>query len=126
MIPNTAELVAVYQHIKAHPEQWNQQLWGCRNECGTAFCFAGHAVVRAGAELAWEVDFVTDDGTFERADFLREPIRGIYTIAGYASHVLGLNGPQSNDLFAGDNTLEDLRRIITEITSVDPEPGGAS
>lgn len=34
----------VAEHITAHPEEHNQRAWASKSDCGTAFCFAGHAV----------------------------------------------------------------------------------
>lgn len=119
--PNAAELIAIYQHIKANPETWNQYMWGRRTPCGTAYCLAGWAVARSvGVErFAWEapdengvseVWFVTDESG-NWADSIRV----------VAQSALGLTGRQTEELFHGANDLDDLRRIITEITGTDPE-----
>jgi hypothetical protein len=116
--PNTAELVAIYQHVKAHPEEWNQQNYGRREECGTAYCVAGWALVRAGADLDWDEPNEFGVQWLNLADG-RSPHH-------YAAEILGLDRAQADDLFSADNDLDEIRTIITEITGVDPESGGAS
>lgn len=51
---NVDKLQANLQYITDNPEEWYQGAWGRQTGCGTAFCLAGHAVVRDGYELAWE------------------------------------------------------------------------
>ena len=56
---NTAELFAIYKEITAHPEGWYQGDWAVKrlpepnDVCDTAYCFAGHAVIRAGDRIVW-------------------------------------------------------------------------
>jgi hypothetical protein len=123
--PNAAELVAIYQHIKTHPEEWRQGWWGRRDACGTAFCFAGHAAVRAGAEPQWHASV---DGV-EAFDFVMTPDGNAELVDEFAARVLGLDldeaGEEDFPLFSAVNDLDDLRRIIVEITGVDPEPAVA-
>lgn len=111
--PNTAELVAIYQHIKAHPETWKQDVFAERTDCGTAYCVAGWAVTRAGDEVVWPegarlAQFVAIDGGYE-------------SISKRAAHLLGLTEVEEDDLFDPINELDDLRAIIHAITGVDPE-----
>jgi uncharacterized protein CbrC (UPF0167 family) len=51
---------AVIERIKANPSAWSQEVYV--NECGTTFCFAGHAGLMAGG--VWnqqEYSFKVDD-----------------------------------------------------------------
>ena len=41
---NVENFKRVLDHIKAHPETWDQKGW----HCGTAHCFAGHAEIMSG------------------------------------------------------------------------------
>lgn len=121
--PNTEELVAIYQHIKANPEEWKQGAWGVRNDCGTRFCVAGLAAVRAGATPIWEPDLMPDenglDATWDLAGFtFKGEERGI---VGLAQEVLGLTDARADSLFWGGNDLAEIRRVIERITGVDPE-----
>jgi hypothetical protein len=115
--PNVAEMVAIYQHIKAHPETWKQDVYAERIDCGTAYCVAGWAVTRAGDELVWPegaklAQFVVVGSGHEK-------------IKVRAAHLLGLTEDQADDLFDAVNDLYDIREIITDITGVDPEQPSA-
>lgn len=123
--PNTAELVAIYQHIKAHPEEWRQGWWGRRTQCGTAFCFGGHAAVRAGAKLQWRPSIDADMAAVEAIDFVTTPDGGTELIDEFAARVLGLDDGDADLLFAAFNDLDDIRQLITEFTGVDPESASA-
>lgn len=47
-------LEAVLGEIIAHPETHEQRMWATKTECGTSYCFAGHAVsMFAGEEWEW-------------------------------------------------------------------------
>ncbi len=41
---NVENFRRVLEHIKAHPEDWDQSVW----HCGTTRCFAGHAQIMSG------------------------------------------------------------------------------
>lgn len=43
---NVERFNQVLDHIIAHPETWNQEVF----HCGTAHCFAGHAQIMSGVE----------------------------------------------------------------------------
>jgi len=44
---NVPLLKATLAYIKTHPEEWNQAVW----VCGTTACFAGRALLLAGAKF---------------------------------------------------------------------------
>jgi hypothetical protein len=115
--PNAAELVAIYQHIKANPETWDQETFARKDACGTAYCVAGWAVVRAGYVPDWQSD---EDGEFW-ADYVLKDEDEVRSIRRRAAKILGLDHQRPIPLFRGDNTLDDIRRIILNLTGVDPE-----
>jgi hypothetical protein len=127
MKPNVELLRATLAHIEAHPETWNQQMWS--NECGTAFCFAGHAVVLSGCTVNPEREQVLlDTVPAEFHDTFREITGGWNPpIALAAAVLLGLydtdaiGRSQTIRLFNGDNTLEDLRSMVAELCGQDAE-----
>ncbi len=89
-------LVANYNFIFAHPEQWRQDDWSrpvhCKIEgnetfCGTAFCFAGW--------IAYICGVGSDAGIAERARYL-----------------LGLSVYDSSWLFAGDRDLREIHHFV--------------
>ncbi len=92
---NIPLLRKVLDHITEHPEEWEQDLWAMRRECGTSFCVAGHAAVMAGHQIRWDDGVATH--TTEHA-----------TIRAVATRELGLTNLQSLRLFNADNTLPEL------------------
>jgi hypothetical protein len=122
--PNTAELVAIYQYIKTHPDEWHQFDYGRQTACGTAYCVAGWAAVRAGSVPAW---LPVDASGARKFQEVTRPDGGDQWADEYAAEVLGIDlHGQAGDLFDPGNTLADIRRIITEVTGVDPESDGAA
>lgn len=121
-MPNTELLVDVLAHIDLQPDSWNQGLWGATyvipdsvgamNECGTAFCVAGWALMLSGEPLEWGM---TESGAFQGRNMLigvrSDPYLGV---ASAAKRVLGVEGrycidqveDRELDLFDGDNDLE--------------------
>lgn len=118
--PNTHEIVEIYRYIVAHPDEWDQHRYGRRTKCGTAYCFAGHAAVRAGAEPVW--DRTRPGGPQEFAYVITPAGEGVSAEL-FAAEVLGLPRQDGWRLFDPVNTLDDLRRIVIELTGVDPESG---
>lgn len=100
---------------------WDQGTYRRVTDCGTAMCFAGWALTLDGAKWA---DEVTDDHVDSWSVVARrgEPL-DMRTSEGVrlafapvaAQKRLGLTDPEADHLFAGDNTLADLRRIVSEI-----------
>ena len=109
-MPNKPLLQATLAHIETLPkmvepylwsdgDHWAQDMWreeilDNRGEvCGTAQCFAGWACTLAGSDA-----------------------HGPTQISVAAQELLGLYDEQAADLFAFDNTIDDLRRIVAELT----------
>lgn len=109
MKPNISEIEAIIGHIEAHPEEWNQHVWARHVHCGTAYCLAGHAVVRAGAEIRWD-----ERRTLAELCVLHGRT---YTIGSAAREILGLTSRQADHLFNGVNSIQDLKRITKNITN---------
>jgi hypothetical protein len=119
-IKDWALLWKVYDHIVAHPEEWDQTMWARRipNQCGTAFCFAGHAVqmVAQDAAPAWGVE--NREGIVDNGDI--DLCKAWYVQSGdelrlyseVARELLGLTEVEAGDLFAAWNELGDLHRIL--------------
>lgn len=116
---NMPLLERTLRHIEAHPEQWDQKTW----YCGTAGCFAWHAAVLAGGEplpnAPAYVRAEDDDppehvypcGTFGLVETAVHETA--VHVADRATRVLGL--PDDSRLFAFNNTLDDLRRIVEDL-----------
>lgn len=112
MTINVTLLDQTLAHIEAHPGEWNQDFW----RCGTGMCFAGWACQLAGGQWAH-----LDPDNEDLADYLHaEPgdealPNELITAQERATRILGLTNHQAATLFAGSNTLGDLRRIVAEI-----------
>lgn len=135
--PNVPLLRKTLEHIIAHPGEWDQgewfidynemvhhyggveslpgmirEIWDAHaaqgNACGTAACFAGHAIQLAGNTI-----------TTHRSSL--NGIRGAdididESIPECAQRLLGLDDRQAYDLFAASNGLETLKRHVRDIT----------
>jgi len=121
MTPNVELLRLTLKQIEAEPHAWDQTNWRTQNPgCGTVMCFAGWAVTLAGgnwyssaadAHRSWLFAEEGDD----RGDLMAFT-RGVVIGARWrARRVLGLDGDQADRLFAHDNTLADLNRIVDEL-----------
>lgn len=100
---NTELANRTLDYIRTHPDEWNQDRWD--------ECFAGIAVKLAGYKLS-DGDFsnvVDDDGHF--VGFIRV----------VAEDVLGITDTYFGrcPLFDHVNKLEDLERIVAELSEAD-------
>ena len=112
--PNLALTERVFAYIQAHPETWEQRVWAAKTECGTACCFAGHAVALAHPDAAFDLpDDDEDDPTAYAVTLSGEkdsrPIRSA------AVDALGLNEGEAENLFYEKNDLLDLAVAIENI-----------
>lgn len=124
---NRAELLALYAWAKANPDEHDQSGYARRSpSCGTAYCVAAMACVRAGDRLLW-----SGSGA-QWAHYIEAPLTvgGVNSPRGPAIHtraaeLLGLDEGQADALFDANNDLADLRKWIWAITGIDPEAGPA-
>jgi hypothetical protein len=98
---NVPLLCKVLEHIENHPEEWDQKNWKTETACGTAYCFAGHALVMMGHEILENKYYapVDEHGTLVDVAAARE---------------LGLTTNQARDLFSPVNSLARLRELVAE------------
>lgn len=113
--PNAELAYKALDHIDAHPEEWDQATW----HCGTAACFAGHALRLSGCQL----ERIGINGAIVAAG----PAHLVGVEVEYAAYeVLGVPGQadEAGDdwLFDPDHSREDLGRLVAEIFG--PRPGG--
>lgn len=151
---NAAALLRTLAYIEEHPENWNQEEWAVRNPgkkwvpdniCGTAFCFAGNALVQEadmvpwfgrvspGQVLGYRVsgwDFIprelaraiaqaVKDGDYSPDKFEAQINQQAEDCESYARELLDLEYAEAERLFSESNTLQDLRDIIFEFISDD-------
>jgi hypothetical protein len=102
-------LRAVLDHIEQTPETWDQATWARYGpDCGTAYCFAGHASVLAG-----------DPPDFSEATrwnalsvrYVERTISGEF-IEDVARRWLDLCRDDASALFSPVNSLDDLRELV--------------
>lgn len=113
--------------IDEHPENWNQGLYAVADPsgsfaerlrsgdphptlelnatCGTAFCVAGWAAVKTGAEIDWYVGFWHDPNVYATR------LKNGEEIHMYARRVLDLSRDDAIILFDPLNTREDLQEM---------------
>ena len=118
--PNAELAYRVLDHIDAHPEQWDQRTW----DCGTVACFAGWAVRLSGARAAgpaYDSKVVEGPADLIGLDVSDAAVRVLrHECWTPDSDIFSPRG----DLFASDNTREDLGRLVAEYFG--PRPGSAS
>jgi hypothetical protein len=98
----------VYNHIEAHPGDWEQWDYATWRPCGAAYCFAGHTVMieHPFATPVWdEGDIGT---TCVRLGAL------LHDIPDLAMDALGLTGEEADELFEPRNTLEEIRDMVAK------------
>lgn len=103
MAVNVELLQKTLDAIKANPQHWNQQFW----HCGTSHCFAGFAEL-----LANNLSVETSEEQV-RALKLNGELR--CSTGGYAEELLGISDEDSDVLFYGYNTLEQLERMVAHL-----------
>jgi len=115
-MPNGELLTKTLAHIEAHPAQWHQTAWFHQADYGTAYCFAGWAIVLAGGEFAAAVRAVAPGGDVTNEDHHRDPAALAAELLGIPNHgwcECGVCGDEDMaPLFAPDNDLDDLREIV--------------
>lgn len=96
----------VYDHIVAHPEEWRQGMWATKTDCGTAYCFAGHAVTMThpNARPVWLGGHACRfaDGS------------GFFPYDTVARAELGLSVREADCLFGSLNSLQDIHDLIMQ------------
>jgi hypothetical protein len=98
-------------HIEANPDTWDQSMWSKQTECGTAYCFAGHAVALTYPDA--QLHFYSDTVTIYPGTPLAEDVQ----ISETASELLGLDGYESEVLFDANNALDRLRRLVADLAA---------
>jgi hypothetical protein len=120
---NADLLLKTLQFIRTHPELWNQLDY----RRGNQGCFALHASLLAGGQLADPAPTVLRDGETvlnHNANLVRNevalrlgfsPDDDIHARE-FATRALGMLPHQADDLFRSDNTLLDLELLIRDLT----------
>jgi hypothetical protein len=104
--------------IEKHPEKHAQEHWA--TECGTAFCYAGHASLLAGATppgpnvTTWGHFWTINPETFQSGSesTMQQLESGNLPVDEFAARQLGITMSESEVLFSGDRTRDELRMLI--------------
>lgn len=115
---NVELLRATMKFIEQHPEKHEQGQWA--TQCGTAFCYAGHAALLAGAtppsanSMTHGRFWMVDPGTFQsRSETTLEQIAsGTLPVDEFAARQLGITVSEAEVMFAGDRTRQELRMLV--------------
>lgn len=102
--------------IEEHPGEHDQERWV--NACGTAFCYAGHAALLAGATrpdaLGFGIHWGINPVTFKS---VTDTYTGLLAtdnipVDEFAARQLGITFEESEVLFDGDRTTAELRALV--------------
>ena len=122
-----ADNVLMYQTLDrviaaAADGSWNQKMWVEINECGSAFCYAGHLLHMQG----WQAIRIPGQPSWSTFGLKRgEEVLTWTGIGARAAEELGLTPAEADALFEEDNDLERLKMLVDEIangTFEEPEP----
>jgi hypothetical protein len=113
-VANAKRLLDVLTFLEAHPDRHDQSVWLSRDTCGTVACLAGWTCLRNGY-----VEAVMNDeerqmiiGVYADSD----PEKVVVPASAAARDLLELDDDEGDELFSGDNSLQDLWRIADELT----------
>jgi hypothetical protein len=110
MAVNVELLNKVMEHIEAHPEEHDQDQWAQLADCGTKYCFAGHAAFMCG----WTPIFDPDN----TAAFCTSPDGDdSVPIESVARDLLGVTILQAEFLFYECGTADELRACVDKLIS---------
>lgn len=104
---NVQLLQKTLDHIRSHPEEWEQRFW----RCGAGMCFAGHAAILGGATWLTELDVTADD--FDTVVMPDKTTKHPVQFA--AQQLLDVTFPQADKLFSADNTFAQLEHLVEAI-----------
>lgn len=132
---NTDLLRKTMQHIRGHPDTWSQIDY----RRGATGCFAYHAALLAGGELAHPAPTVPRPSGGEpypnhdahlRCNGVAQGLGFSHAdeihLKEFARRALGLNPKQAGDLFWAGNNLADLERLVQEYTASSTAGGSRS
>jgi hypothetical protein len=115
MTKNFALLRKTMEHIEAHPQEWDQQTWITKADCGTVACFAGWAVLLAHPEAEAVYGVPCSCGACDRVAATANAVRlggRKASIEDVARDALGLTCKEGMRLFGAGNGMDDLRDIV--------------
>lgn len=126
--PNAELAYKVLDHIDAHPDQWDQDVWWTDQHyagCGSAGCFAGWAVVLSGGRIEFDGfnSIITGLAELDGAH-VSDAAAQLLNADPYTADPDGGRDGCDLYLFSGGNDRTDLGRAVELIFG--PRPGDAS
>lgn len=116
-VRNVKLLQTTMNYVEKHPEQHDQTNWV--NHCNTAFCYAGHAAIIAGATrppneaTAWGNYWMVNPETLEsHASGAYDAADRSLAVDEFAAKELGITMAEAEALFDGDRTITGLRTLV--------------
>jgi hypothetical protein len=110
-MPNVELLHRTLAHVEEHQDLWDQRHWASHTPCGTAYCFAGTALMLAG-----KADFTWCSRAYDGLEYAEQMADG-EDIDTAARELLGLDLLDGDALFAPQNTLDQLRELVAKFTT---------
>jgi hypothetical protein len=112
-VANAERLLDVLTFLEVHPDRHDQNYWVLRRACGTVACLAGWAALRNG----YVESYSSEDPSYFRGVYRSDdPHQELRAIRNVAEEVLDLTPEEGDLLFDYCNGIQDLWRIVNEIT----------
>jgi hypothetical protein len=123
--PNAELAYRVLDHIDAHPEQWLQNVWIAKAECGTVGCVAGWTCLLSGDQPSTPDE---DDDPEEETELVHVAWESDSRfIPARAAELLGIEFDDAlwgyGGLFYAHNSREKLGVLVAEIFGPRPDGG---
>lgn len=117
-------LIKAALQIMNEPRLWKQNSWAGKIDCGTAYCFAGHAITLAGHEFVFfgmsKSVLVKAVGALAASAFAGESALGPLVPAQHAGReLLRLSAGDAEDLFEGGRTYPGILALLNRWAAAD-------
>jgi hypothetical protein len=102
-----------------YQEIWEQHSWAHKTKngvCQTAFCIAGQAVAQANIKLQWDEveEEILETGETKHHYYASFTEHGEF-IDEVAAKLIGLTQEEAEELFEGENGIEEVRAVASSI-----------
>lgn len=123
-VDNWPLMIEVIRGIKNDPKSYYQGRYAKATPCGTAYCVAGHAIIRSGYNFLTECDGEIDD-TLVIVPDADSPLYDESWFSAYSqvnvapseaagAQLLGLDNWDAHDLFRANNTFGEILAMLQE------------
>jgi hypothetical protein len=118
---NAQLLERTLENIETNPKTWRQGAYAIQSpDCGTAYCYAGHAVALADPDAVFQFN-PSGYGSALAVSVTTGSARSpeVRTISAYAQELLEIDESDAQVLFDAANTLHDLRSMVAALVAGD-------